>query len=207
MWFPAPLPKGKQHRRKLRSDKYKAPAGRQLEFYESNSYLEADEDTDNEARDGDARTGPDVGGAAKSRRRSRSAVGKQSASTIAAAVSAVKTAEKKKKRKRKRKATSPPAVVTATIPAPRSRKVESEEEEDEKDEAVEEPPVEATQPTRRPESLAAKRQQELVEKTSEDALRRGLVAQRTATSAQAKMPARLKPRPFRPKLRIPVSSR
>jgi hypothetical protein len=205
MWFPAPLPKGKQHRRKLRSDKYKAPAGRQLEFYESNSYLEADEDTDNEARDGDARTGPDVGGAAKSRRRSRSAVGKQSASTIAAAVSAVKTAEKKKKRKRK--ATSPPAVVTAMIPAPRSRKVESEEEEDEKDEAVEEPPVEATQPTRRPESLAAKRQQELVEKTSEDALRRGLVAQRTATSAQAKMPARLKPRPFRPKLRIPVSSR
>jgi hypothetical protein len=207
MWFPAPLPKGKQHRRKLRSDKYKPPAGRQLEFYESNSYLEADEDTDNEARDGDARTGPDVGGAAKSRHRSRSAVGKQSASTIAAAVSAVKTAEKKKKRKRKRKATSPPAVVTATIPAPRSRKVESEEEEDEKDEAVEEPPVEATQPTRRPESLAAKRQQELVEKTSEDALRRGLVAQRTATSAQAKMPARLKPRPFRPKLRIPVSSR
>jgi hypothetical protein len=46
-----------------------------------------------------------------------------------------------------------------------------------------------------------------VEKTSEDALRRGLEAQRTAAAMQAKMHAGLKPRPFRPKLRIPVSSR
>jgi hypothetical protein len=52
-------------------------------------------------------------------------VGKQSASSTAAAVSAVKVAEKKK---RKRKATSPLAVVTPSILTPRSREVESEEE-------------------------------------------------------------------------------
>jgi hypothetical protein len=171
-----------------------------LEFCEFDSSVEADEDTSDEAADGDVGTGPDAGGTAKFRRRTRSAVGKQPASAVAATVSAVKAAEKKKKRK----ATSPPAVVTPMIPTPQSREVESEEEEEE---AIEEPPVEASQSARRPESPAAKRQQELVEKTSEDALRRGLEAQRTAAATQAKMPAVLKPRPFRPKLRIPISSR
>jgi hypothetical protein len=54
------------------------------------------------------------------------------------------------------------------------RKVESEEAEE--DEAVEESPVEAGRLARsgRP---SAKRQRELVEKTSEDALHRGLEAQ------------------------------
>jgi hypothetical protein len=116
MWCPAPLPEGEQHRRKLRSDKYKPPAGRLLEFYESDLSVEADEDTGDEAGDGDVGTGSDAGGAAKPRRRTRSAVGKQSASAIAAAVSAVKAAEKKKKRKRT--ATSPPAVLTPTILTP-----------------------------------------------------------------------------------------
>jgi hypothetical protein len=172
-----------------------------LEFCEFDSSVEADEDTSDEAADGDVGTGPDAGGTAKSRRRTRSAVGKQPASAVAATVSAVKAAKKKKKRK----ATSPLAVVTPMIPTPRSREVESEEVEEE--EAIEEPLVEASQSARRPESPAAKRQQELVEKTSEDALRRGLEAQRTAAATQAKMPAVLKPRPFRPKLRIPISSR
>jgi hypothetical protein len=49
MWCPAPLPEGELHRRKLRSDKYKPPAGRLLEFYESDSSVEANEDTDAEA--------------------------------------------------------------------------------------------------------------------------------------------------------------
>jgi hypothetical protein len=44
----------------------------------------------------------------------------------------------------------------------------------EEDEAIEELPAAEDQPARRPESPAAKRQQELVQKTSEDALRRGL---------------------------------
>jgi hypothetical protein len=43
MWCPAPLPEGELHRRKLRSDKYKPPAGRQLELYESDSSVEADD--------------------------------------------------------------------------------------------------------------------------------------------------------------------
>jgi hypothetical protein len=90
----------------------------------------------------------------------------------------VKAVEKKKKRKRKE--TSPPAVVTPSIPTPRSREVDSEEEEE--DEAVEESPIEAGQPARRSESRTAKRQRELVEKTSEDALCRGLEAQRTAAA-------------------------
>jgi hypothetical protein len=124
--------------------------------------VEADEDTGNEARDGDAGKGPDAGGAVKPRRRTRWAVGKQSASAVAAAVSAVKVAEKKKKRKRK--ATSPQVVVTPTISTPRSREVESkeeeeEEEEKEKDEAIEELPVTEDRPTRRSESPAAKGEQ------------------------------------------------
>jgi hypothetical protein len=105
-------------------------------------------------------------------------VGKQSASTAAATISAVKAAKKKKKRKRR--AASPPAVVTPSIPITHSREVESEEEEEkEKDEAVEELPVPEDQAARRQESPAAKRQRVLVQKTSEDALRRGLEAQRS----------------------------
>jgi hypothetical protein len=162
--------------------------------------VEADEDTDIEAG-GDTGTSPDAGGAAKSRCKTRSAAVKQSVSPTAAAVSTVKAAEKKKKRR----ATSPPAVVTPSIPTPRSREVESEEGEE--DEAIKESPVEATWPARRPESPAAKRQRELVENTSEDALRRGLEAQRIAAAAQAKLPASIRPRFFRPKPRIPAVTR
>jgi hypothetical protein len=176
MWCPAPLPEGEHHRRKLRSDKYKPPVGRLLEFYKSDSLVEANKDTDIEGGDDNARTVPDAGGTVKPQQQTRSAVGKQWASTITAAVSAVKAAEKKKKRKRK--ATSPPPVVTSAIPTPRSREVETEEEEEEeeeeekkeKDEAIEELPVTEDRPARRSESPAAKRQRELVEKTSEDAL-------------------------------------
>jgi hypothetical protein len=108
MWCPSPFSEGELHRRKLSSDKYKPPAGRLLEFYESDSSVEADEDTDAEAG---AYPGA---GIAKSRRRTRSTVVKKSASAVAAAISAVKAAEqkKKKKKKRKRKAASPPVVIT-----------------------------------------------------------------------------------------------
>jgi hypothetical protein len=123
MWCSAPLPEGEQHRRKLRSDKYKPPAGRLLEFYESDLSVEADEDSGDEVGGGDAGTGPDAS-VAKPWRRTMSAVGKQSASAVVTAVSTVKAAEKKKKRKRR--ATSPPVVVTPMIPTPRSREVESE---------------------------------------------------------------------------------
>jgi hypothetical protein len=191
--------------RKLRSDKYKAPAGRLLEFYEFESSVEADEDTDVEAG-----TDPDTRGAMKPWRRTRSTVGKKSASVVTAAISTVKAAEQKKK-KRKRRAASPPTVVTPSIPTPRSREVELEEEEEEdekeKDEAIEELPITEDRPARRSESPAAKRQRELTEKTSEDALRRGLEAQRAAAATRARMPATIRPRPFRTKLRIPTSAR
>jgi hypothetical protein len=58
------LKEREQHRRKLRSDKYKPPAGRLLEFYESDSSLEADEDTGDEAEGDDAGAAPDASGAA-----------------------------------------------------------------------------------------------------------------------------------------------
>jgi hypothetical protein len=137
MWCPAPLTEGELHRRKLRSDKYKPPTGRLLENYESDSSVEADEDTDMEA-------GADpVVGAAKSRCRTRSTVAKKSASTVATAISVVKAAKQKKKRKRR--AASPPSVATPMIPTPHSQEVgsddEEEEKEKEKDEAVEELPV------------------------------------------------------------------
>jgi hypothetical protein len=199
----APLPEGEIHRRKLRSDKYKPPAGRLLENYESDSSVEADEDTD-------AEDGADLAaGVAKSRCRTRSTVAKKSALAVAAAISAVKATEQKKKKKRKRRAASPPAVATPSILTPRSREVGSEEEveEKEKDEAVEELPVSEDQAARRPESPVAKRQRELVQKTSEDALRHGLEASRSAVAARAKIPATIKPRMFWPKTRLPAVTR
>jgi hypothetical protein len=65
LWCPAPLVEGELHRRKIRSDKYQPPAGRLLEFYESDSSVEADEDIDVDVG-GDAGTSPDAGGVAKS---------------------------------------------------------------------------------------------------------------------------------------------
>jgi hypothetical protein len=161
--------------------------------------VEADEDTDAEA-------GVDPAAVvAKSRRRTRSTVTKKSASAVAAAISVVKAAEQKK---RKRRIASPLVVITPSIPTPCSREVESEEEEEkEKDEAIEELPVPEDQATRRPERPAAKRQRELVQKTSEDALRRGLEAQRSATAVQARMPTAIKPQVFWLKTRLPAVTR
>jgi hypothetical protein len=68
-------------------------------------------------------------------------------------------------------------------------------------------PVPEDQAAKRPESLAAKRQWELVQKTSEEALRRGLEAQRSAATAQAKIPVAIKPRVFCPKTRLPAVPR
>jgi hypothetical protein len=93
---------------------------------------------------------------------------------------------------------------------PRSREVESEEEveeEKEKDEAIEELPVTEDRPARRSESPATKRHRELVQKTSEDALRHGLEAQRTTAAAQARMPTTIRPWVFKPKAQIPVAVR
>jgi hypothetical protein len=207
MWCPVPLPEGKLHRRKLRSDKYKPPAGRLLENYESDLLVGADEDTDAEA-------GADpAAGVAKSRRRTRSMIAKKSASAVVTVISTVKVVEqkkkKKKKKKKKRMAASPPTVTTPSILTPRSQEVESEEEEEEKEkhEAIEELPVPEDQAVRRSESPAAKRQRELVQKTSGDDLRRGLETQRNATAAQAKIPASIKPRVFWPKTRLPAVTR
>jgi hypothetical protein len=58
MWCPTLLPEREQHQRKLRSDKYKPPVGRLLEFYESDSSVEADKDTGDEAEGGYARAAP-----------------------------------------------------------------------------------------------------------------------------------------------------
>jgi hypothetical protein len=178
MWCPAPLSEGELNRRKLRSDKYKPPAGRMLEFYESDSSVEANEDTDAEAG-GDAGTGPSVGGAEK--RRTRSAVGKQLASA-AAVVSAVQVAEKKKKRKRR--AASPPVVVTSSFRhLARGRSSRKKRRRMRPSKSCRLP---RTSRQGGSESLAAKRQRELVQKTSEDALRRGLEAQRTCCSGVGK---------------------
>jgi hypothetical protein len=199
-WCPAPLREGEQHQRKLKSDKYQPPAAWLLEFYESDSSVEADEGTDVEVG-GDAGMGPDSGGTRKSWRKTRSTVVKQSVSTAAAAVSTVKAAEKKMKRK-----TSPlPAVEMPMILTPHSRKVKSEEEEE--DEAIEEPPVVEDRSARRLESPATKRQRKLVQKMSEDALRWGLEVQLTTAATQAKMPASMRPRFFRSKPHVPAVTR
>jgi hypothetical protein len=107
MWCPAPLLEGELHLKKLRSDNFKPPAGRLLEKYESDSSVEADEDTDAEAVVDLAAS------VTKSRCRTRSTVAKKSASAVAAAISAVKATEQKKKRKRR--AASPPTIATPSI--------------------------------------------------------------------------------------------
>jgi hypothetical protein len=84
---------------------------------------------------------------------------------------------------------------------------EEEKTEKENDEAVEELPVPEDQAAGRPESPAAKRQLELVQKTSEEALQRGLEVQRSAAAAGAKIPAAIKPWVFWPKTRLPVVPR
>jgi hypothetical protein len=163
--------------------------------------VEADQDTDVEAGD-DAGVGPGAGGVLK--RWTRSTVGKMSTPSVAAVVSAVKAAEQKEKKKRRR-AASPPMVTTQSIPTPRSREIKSEEEEE--DQAIEELANPEEQPTRRPESPAAKRQRELVQKTSKDALHRGLELQRATAAAQARMAVTIHPRVFKPKARIPIAMR
>jgi hypothetical protein len=113
MWCPAPLLEGEIPRTKLRSNKYKPPADRLLENYESDSLVEADVDNDVEA-------GADpTTGIAKSRRRTRLTAVKKSTSAIAAAISAVKAARQNKKKKRKRRVASPLAVATPTFSTPR----------------------------------------------------------------------------------------
>jgi hypothetical protein len=84
---------------------------------------------------------------------------------------------------------------------------EEKEKEKEKDDAVEELPVPEDQAVERPESPAAKRQRELVQNTSEEALRCGLEAQRSAVAARAKIPAAIKPRVFWPKAWLPAALR
>jgi hypothetical protein len=117
----------------------------------------------------------------------------------------VKAAEKKKKKKRKWKTSPPLAVKTLAILTPQSREVESKEEEE--DEATEEPPVVEDRSVRRSESPAAKRQRELVQKMTEDALCQGLEAKQAAAVAEAKMLVLNKPRFFRLKPRVPVVTR
>jgi hypothetical protein len=70
-----PLREGEQHQRKLRSDKYQPLTARLLEYYESDSSVEADKGTDTEVS-GDVGTGSEVGSATKPRRKTRAAVAK-----------------------------------------------------------------------------------------------------------------------------------
>jgi hypothetical protein len=89
---------------------------------------------------------------------------------------------------------------------PRSREdgSEDEEEEKEKDEVVEGLPIPEDHATRRPESPAAKRRRELVLKTSEEGVERGLEAQSSAAVVQARIHAAIKPWVFWPKTQLPA---
>jgi hypothetical protein len=96
------------------SDKYLPLAAWLLEFYESDSSVEADLDTDTEVG-GDVGTGLEASSAAKPRRKTKAAAVKQSATTAVAKATAVKATEKKKRR---RKASPPLAVEKPAIPKP-----------------------------------------------------------------------------------------
>jgi hypothetical protein len=190
----------------MRSDKYQPSAAKLLENYESDSSVEADGDTDPEVGD-DAGARLEASSIVKPRRKTRATAAKQSVSTAAAKVAAVKTAklEAEKKRKRKRKTSPPPAVETSVIPTPSTREVESDDEQE--DEATDDPPVIEERTVRRSLSPAAKSRRELGQKDTEDDLCHGLEAQRVATVAQAKMPVLIKARNFGSKLRAPTTVR
>jgi hypothetical protein len=76
----------------LRSDKYQPPAAGLLENYESDSSVEADEDTNPKVGD-DVANRQEASSATKPKRRTRVAAAKQLVSTVAAKVEAVKTAK------------------------------------------------------------------------------------------------------------------
>jgi hypothetical protein len=191
-WCLTPLLKGEEPRRKLRLDKYQPPAVGLLENYESDSSVEADEDTNPKVGD-DAVNRQEASTAAKPRRKTRAVTAKQSATTAAAKVGAAKTTKLEvEKKKRKRRVSLPPTIETLTIPMPSSREVEDEE-----DEATDDPPIVEDRVVRISLSPAAKRQWEIEQKAME--------AQRAATGAQEKMLVLIKVQPFRPKLRAPTA--
>jgi hypothetical protein len=134
--------------------------------------MEADEDTDPKVSE-DARTRPEAKSVMKPGRNTRAAAAKQSTSMAAAKVEATKTAklEAEKKKKRKRKMTPPPAVESPVIPTPLSREVKSDEGEGE---TTDDPLIVEDRTVRRSLSPAAKRQQELGQKATEDDLHQGL---------------------------------
>jgi hypothetical protein len=163
--------------------------------------VEADEGTDPEVG-GNAGTGPEASSVVKPRRKTRATAAKQTVSTAAAKVAALKTTKlEAEKKKRERKSSPPPVVETLVIPTPSTREVESDDEEEY--EATDDLPV-IEEWTVRSLSPAAKRQRELQLKTTEDDLRQGLEAQRDA-AAQAKI--QIKARTFRPKPHVPTTER
>lgn len=191
-WCPAPLPTGEEPRLKLRSDKYRPPATGLMENYESDSLVEADDDTDPEADD-DVENCQDASSAAKPRRKTRVATAKQSATTAAAKVRTTKTTKvEAEKKKRKRRASALSAIETPTIPTPSTREIE-----DEIDEATDDPTFVGDQTRRWSMSPAAKRQWELEQKMSEDDLHQMREAQWATVGAQARMPVLVKVLPFR----------
>jgi hypothetical protein len=100
------------------------------------------------------------------------------------------------KKKRKRRASLPPAIETPVILTPSIREVEDDE-----DEATDDSTFVEDRSARRSLSLAAKRQQELEQMTTEDDLRQVRELQRVAAGVQARMPVLVKVRPYRPKPR------
>jgi hypothetical protein len=207
-WCPAPLPRGEEPRRKLRSNKYQLPAAQLLENYEFDSSVEADEETNTEVGD-DSGTHPEASCAVKPRHTTRAVAAKRSASMATAKDVASRTTKLEAgKKKRKRKTSPPPVAETPIIPTRPSREVESDEEEE--DEGIDDPLVVEERSVKRSLSPAAKRQHELGQKVMEDDLRQGLEAQRAATAAaaaQARIPVQIKACTFRTKLCVPTTAR
>jgi hypothetical protein len=196
-WCLAPLPKGEEPRRKLRSEEYQPPAAVLLENYQSDSSVEADEDTDQEVG-GDVASHPTVSSATKPGRKTRAATAKQLTMRAATKGEATKTAKlEDDKKKRKSKESPPLAVRTPTIPTSTTKEVEEDEDEA--------PPVIEDRTVTRLRSPAARRQQELEQQVNEEYLRQMREAQRATTGTHAKLPVKIRVRPLRPKLGPPIT--
>jgi hypothetical protein len=173
-----------------------------LENYQSDSSIDADEDTDQEVG-GDVASRSTASSATKPGHKTRAVTAKQSTIRVAAKVEAAKTAKlEADKKKRKRKASPRLAVCTPTIPTLVTKEVDEDE-----DEATDDPPVVEDRTVRRSPSPTGKRQRELEQQVNEEDLRQMREAQRATAGAHAKMPVKIQVRPLRPKLRPPDTMR
>jgi hypothetical protein len=153
---------GEEPHQKLRSEDYKPPTAALLENYQSDSSVEADEDSDNEGGS-DVANRTEAPSATKPRRRTRAATAEQPTSRAVAKAEAAKTAKLEVDKKKRKRRANPLLAVQMITPTPLTKEVEDDE-----DQATDDPLIVEDRMTRRSLNPAAKGQRDIEQKTNED---------------------------------------